>query len=378
MKQILEIQAKYPEIAESASTGSNAGYSEAAKDTDAGTSTVDDVAQLSGLPADDIESPWYYENVGFFDRGRVSEFALSGCCWIDSSSVAVSDYNGVVRILSSSSGGGSSRSGSPAVGHAFEHVVATWQHSSSARSVISLSASALLSVGSDCNVRLFDLNEGRVCATSAMPQRLSSALYCQQQQKVAVGCSGGALLLLDPETLQLVHTLSGHSAEVTCVASCDSFDSHMLLTSSLDATVRLWDARSGRKSCRVLRVQPDCAAPLYSVLACDGCIVAGDEDGELAAWQGKDFVPVTSLYNNNGPPVPCYLATDSTGTLFSSVAAVSNRQGMFGCVLARQGVAQMPVYGVGDGQLGEVSCLSLRDDGCGPRAFCALLFFAEL
>ena len=373
MKQIDGFRTKYPDIAAALEVGSTADCSDAS-DTDAGTSVIDDFAQLSGAPADDIESPWYYENVGFYDRGRVSEFALSSCCWIDPSSVAVSDYNGVVRILSSSSGSGSS----PAVCRAFEHVVATWQHSSSARSVISLSASALLSVGSDCNVRLFDVNEGRVCASSAMPQRLSSALYCKQHQQVAVGCSGGALLLLDPQTLQLVHTLPGHSAEVTCVASCDSFGSPMLLTSSLDATVRLWDARSGKKSCHVLRMRPDCSAPLYSVLACDGCIVAGDEDGELAAWQGKDFVPIKSLYNNNGPPIPCYLATDSTGTLFSSAAAVSNQQGMFGCVLARQGVAQMPVYGVGDGQLGEVSCLSLRDDGCGRCTFCSLSFIDSI
>ena len=41
-----------------------------------------------------------------------------------------------------------------------------------------------------------------------------------------------------------------------------------------------------------------------------------DEDGELTAWQGSEFVPVKSLYNNNGPPTPCYLASDSTGTLF--------------------------------------------------------------
>jgi hypothetical protein len=52
------------------------------------------------------------------------------------------------------------------------------------------------------------------------------------------------------------------------------------------------------------------------------------------------------------------------GTLFSSAAAVNNQQGMCGCVLVRQGLAQVPTYGVGDGQLGEISCLSLRGDGC--------------
>jgi WD40 repeat protein len=280
-------------------------------------------------------------------------------------------------VLSSSIG---SHNGNPAAGHAFEHVVAKWQHSSSARDVVSLSTTVLMSVGSDCNVRLFNLNEGRVSSSVSMPQRLSSALFDKTLQQVAIGCSGGALLLLDPQTLQLVQTLSGHSAEVTCVACDGASGSPLLLTSSLDATVRLWDSRTAKKSCRVLRMQRGSTTPLNSVIVCDGSIIAGDEDGELAAWQGNDFVPVRTIYNNNGPRLPCYLAADYTGTLFSSAAAVSNQQGMPGCVLVRQGLSQMPAYAVGDGQLGEISCLSLRDDGCAYECSCSLqlLFFFSL
>ena len=352
MKEISEIRKIYPDVDEDSAVAPSADGSSV---TDPGIADDGSCVQLSGVPADDIESPWYYENIGFFDRSRVTEFALSGCCWIDASSIAVSDYNGSVRVLSSSSSSAS---------HTFEHVVATWQHSSSARAVIPLSSSNLLSVGSDCNVRLFDLSESRVISSAAMPQRLSSAFHEKTLGQVAVGCSGGALLVLDPETLQLIQTLPGHAAEVTCVASHAAFGSPLLLTSSLDATVRLWDVRSGKKSSHVLRMHRSSSAPLYSVVACDSCIVAGDEDGELTAWQGSEFVPVKSLYNNNGPPTPCYLASDSTGTLFSSAAAVNNQKGMLGCVLVRQGLAQTPTYGVGDGQLGEISCLSLRDDGC--------------
>jgi hypothetical protein len=365
LKQIADIREKFPDITETPDIAAAADCSDV---TAAGKEPCGSVVQLSGASADDIDSPWYYENVGFYDRGRVSQFAVSSCCWLDSSSVALSDYNGVVRVLNSSS----SHSG-----HAFENVVATWQHSSSARCVISLTATTLLSVGSDCNVRFFDLTESRVTATAAMAQRLSSAVYDRQLQQVAVGCSGGALLLLDPQTLQQVQTLPGHSAEVTCVACCEAFGGPLLLTSSLDATVRLWDVRSGKKSCQVLRMQPDSTSPLYSVLACGSCIVAGDEDGEITAWQGQDFVALKSVYNNNGPSTPCYLATDSTGTLFSTAAAVSNQQGMFGCVLVRQGVAQIPTYSVGDGQLGEVSCLSLREDGCARHDFSAFVFFLK-
>ena len=357
LKQIAEIRKRYPDVVEVPAAATAADGPDV---VDHGIADDASFVQLSGAPAEDIESPWYYENVGFHDRGRVAEFALSGCCWIDSSTVAVSDYNGGVRVLGSSS----SNSGGTGGGSAFEHVVATWQHSNSARAVIPVSPSHLLSVGSDCNVRLFDLIEGRVTSSVAMPQRLSSALYEKTLQQVAVGCSGGALLILDHQTLQVVQTLTGHAAEITCVASQSATGSPLLLTSSLDATVRLWDVRAGKNSCHVLRMQRGSTAPLYSVLECGGTIVAGDEDGELAAWQGNDFVPVKSLYNNNGPPLPCYLATDSMGTLFSTAAAVNNQQGMCGCILVRQGLAQVPTYGVGDGQLGEISCLSLRGDGC--------------
>ena len=364
LKQIAEIQSNYPDAVEACAAASAADSSHA---TDSGVADfAEDVTYADAVPAEDIESPWYYENIGFHDRGRVSDFALSGCCWIDSSNIAVCDYNGGVRVLGSSS----SHNGSATIGRAFEQVVATWQHSSSARDVLPLSTTILLSVGSDCNVRMFDLNQGRVCSSASMPQRLSSALYHKTLRQVAVGCSGGALLILDPQTLQLVQTMPGHSAEVTCVVGDAESGSPLLLTSSLDATVRLWDSRAGKKSCHVLRMQRGSTAPLYSVLACDGSIVAGDEDGELAAWQGSDFVPVKSIYNNNGPPTPCYLAADSTGTLFSSAAAVSNEQGMSGCVLVRQGLAQMPTYSAGDGQLGEISCLRLRDDGCACRCNC--------
>lgn len=212
LNQIADIRKRNPGVAE---VPSAATADDEPDVTDSGITDDASFVQLSGVPAEDIESPWYYENVGFYDRGRVAEFALSSCCWIDSSTIAVSDYNGGVRVLSSSCSSNSGGAG----GNAFEHVVAKWQHSSSARAVIKLSPSHLLSVGSDCNVRLFDLIDGRVATSAAMPQRLSSALYEKTLQHVAVGCSGGALLLLDPQTLQLVQTLPGHAAEITCVAS---------------------------------------------------------------------------------------------------------------------------------------------------------------
>jgi WD40 repeat protein len=357
LKQVSAIRKSHPFLVEGAAAADASDGSHAT-----GSAVADDGIRVQPDVADDIESVWYYENVGFYDRGRVSDYAISGCCWIDSSTIAATDYNGGVHVLSSSNHVGSFPA-SQVSSQAFERVIATWQHSSSARGVVSLSPSNLLSVGSDCNVRLFDMIEGRVVSSVTMAQRLSSAFFEKTLQHVAVGCSSGALLLLDPHSLQLVQTFTGHSSELTCVASHSAFGSPLLLTSSFDATVRLWDARSGTKSCHVLHMQRGTAAPLYSVISCDGFIAAGDEDGELTAWKGSDFIPVESLYNNNGSPTPCFLASDASGTLFSSAAAVSNHQGKSGCVLVRQGLAQTPAYAVGDGQLGEISCLSVRDDG---------------
>jgi hypothetical protein len=81
LKQIAEIQSNYPDAVEAcaAATAADCSYG-----TDSGVADfAEEVtnADVSAVPAEDIESPWYYENIGFHDRGRVSDFALSGCCW---------------------------------------------------------------------------------------------------------------------------------------------------------------------------------------------------------------------------------------------------------------------------------------------------------
>jgi WD40 repeat protein/transcriptional regulator with XRE-family HTH domain len=106
-----------------------------------------------------------------------------------------------------------------------------------------------------------------------------SVAFSSDNAHILIGYSGGAILVWDVTSGEIVQSLKGHTAAVTGITL--SPDGKYVLTGSADKTVRLWDWHTGAE---VLRLsQPD---PVFaSTLSADGrYVLAGANDGTVRLW----------------------------------------------------------------------------------------------
>ncbi|MDE1917153.1 MAG: WD40 repeat domain-containing protein [Sphingomonadales bacterium] len=144
----------------------------------------------------------------------------------------------------------------------------------------------LVSASSDYTARIWSLPDLRLTAVLAgHGDDVDMARFSPNDQLVAT-CALDRIVRVYDATGAMRHAMPGHSGNILSLAWIDSC---RFVTSSVDGTLREWDAISG--AClRVtdLGVRSDCVE-----IAADGRIVAGDDAGRIVVLDasGTHFVP---------------------------------------------------------------------------------------
>ncbi len=102
----------------------------------------------------------------------------------------------------------------------------------------------VITSGPDNTIRLWDASTGRELKRIEAGG-VFGALALTPEDRLIVGGGGPKLHLRDPQTLQVLKTLSGHSAQIFTMAL--SIDGKRILSGGFDNTARLWNADTGKE-----------------------------------------------------------------------------------------------------------------------------------
>lgn len=94
----------------------------------------------------------------------------------------------------------------------------------------------------------------------------------------------GSAIVWDLETETIRHTLSGHSAEVSCLAF-DSAETKLVATGSCDSTVRLWDTRYGGCFRCIEHHDADISSVSFDYQA--NTLLSSSVDGTCKLWDAR-------------------------------------------------------------------------------------------
>ena len=133
----------------------------------------------------------------------------------------------------------------------------------------------LVSASSDCSARVWSVPDLRLCAVlPGHGDDVDMARFSPDDRLIAT-CALDRLVRVYSRDGHLLHTIAGHTGNVLSLVWRDQ---RRFVTSSVDGTVREWDAETGTAhSVTDLGMRCDCV-----VIAPDGALIAGDDRGRIA------------------------------------------------------------------------------------------------
>jgi len=137
----------------------------------------------------------------------------------------------------------------------------------------------LVSASSDCTARVWSVPEMKLQAVlTDHTDDVDRVAFSPDNQTIAT-CALDRCVRIFTRQGQCLHTLHGHTGNVLSLTW--SHDGRHVITSSVDGTVRTWDAQSGAVvQCTSLAMHRDCAA-----MTTAGCLFCGDAHGRIAIIQ---------------------------------------------------------------------------------------------
>ncbi|KAI0567208.1 WD40-repeat containing protein [Gracilaria domingensis] len=115
---------------------------------------------------------------------------------------------------------------------------------------------------------------------------------------VACGCIDGRIVMLDTRRKRIVGQWRGHSDAVTSM--CRSLTGKVIVTSSSDMTIRVWDCASSEQIGEV--VLPDDRQVASTAVTVDELfVIAGFHDGSLLVWDLETGDRVAEAFNVRSP-----------------------------------------------------------------------------
>lgn len=161
-----------------------------------------------------------------------------------------------------------------------------------------------------------------------------------------------AVLVWDITNVSQVYALRGHTGEVTGVAF--SSDGRSIATSSLDGSVRIWDAASGLQTARV---DSDIPATAMAYSPDDSVLVIGYQDGATLALALVDSLSAGPVVPTHSAPITA-LTFSSDGLLLASAAS----DGSIGIRASNQLLTTEPPVVLSGINAGAISALAFSPD----------------
>lgn len=234
---------------------------------------------------------------------------------------------------------------------------------------LSADGQRLVTGGTDQQIRIWQLPEGRLQAEWSTPSPISALAFSPDHRLLASGNYDHRIQLWDLEEERLIKTLEGHYgsvkaltffvdpllAKIQAIAAESSTPAAPnlqmgLLSGSYDQTLRIWDLERGRSDC--LEGHEGSIQSL-SLTPQQDCAISGGEEGHLRLWRLPEGQIIDVLTANSSAVEALALSPDGV-TLASGC---SN-----GSLYLWHLPSRTPLYGI-EGHTGPVTALALTPDG---------------
>ncbi|EIE79300.1 hypothetical protein G6F46_008594 [Rhizopus delemar] len=148
----------------------------------------------------------------------------------------------------------------------------------------------LLSGGCDRDVRVWDLNQGKLKHILRGHTSTVRCLKIRDKQLAVTGSRDTTLRVWDIQRGALLHTLVGHQASVRCV----DIHGDIAVSGSYDFTARVWDLKTGR--CKHILVGH--TLQIYTIVTNGTIIATGAMDAHIRIWSVETGECLATLHGH--------------------------------------------------------------------------------
>ncbi|XP_078001525.1 uncharacterized protein LOC144454005 [Glandiceps talaboti] len=176
-------------------------------------------------------------------------------------------------------------------------------HTDKVRAItVSHDGSMIASGSEDCSVRIWDSNLVNTMLSDRTGHSATvSAFAVTDDGNLALSASYDlALILWDLQSYQALHTFTGHTDKVNCVAISQSPTQPFGISGSVDSTVRLWDLMKRESSGCPLYGHRYGVTSLHTTKVQDRQILlSGSMDNVIILWDLNNRVPLYNLISDS-------------------------------------------------------------------------------
>jgi WD40 repeat protein len=141
----------------------------------------------------------------------------------------------------------------------------------------------------DHNIKIFDINSNKESKQLIGHQSEVTCLLELTDNRLASGSADSSIRIWDTQKAIALHELKGHTETVSSLVLLK--DGITLISASLDATIRMWDIKTGQLIKiieRKLENKPQEGCLALALLE-DGRLISGWEDKSVIIWQLKSI-----------------------------------------------------------------------------------------
>ncbi|KAI8357328.1 WD40-repeat-containing domain protein [Choanephora cucurbitarum] len=148
----------------------------------------------------------------------------------------------------------------------------------------------LLSGGCDRDVRVWDLNRGKLRYVLRGHSSTVRCLKIRDKRIAITGSRDTTLRVWDIKRGVLLHVLQGHQASVRCV----DIHGDMAVSGSYDSTARIWDIKKGK--CKHVLVGH--ISQIYTIVTNGTIIATGSMDAHIRIWSAETGECLSTLHGH--------------------------------------------------------------------------------